>query len=63
VRYYFAILDYCKKKHYTDVNPLVAFSGEVEFGGKTYQESKMNMYDGKRISESQLPLYFASDLF
>lgn len=63
VRYYLALKDYCKKKGYTDINPLVAFSGEVTFEGKTYTETQMNSTSDLKISEAALPMYFASDMF
>lgn len=63
VRYYLAMKDYCKKMGYKDVNPLVAFSGEVNYGGQTYTETQMNSTADFKISESTLPMYFASDMF
>lgn len=63
VRYYLAIKEYCKQKGYKDVLPLVAFSGTVSYGGKDYTETQMNSTGDMKISESALPLYFASDLF
>ena len=63
VRYYLAIKEYCKQKGYTDVRPLVAFSGTVSYGGKEYTEPQMNSNGDMKISESALPLYFASDMF
>lgn len=63
VRYYLAMQDYCKRNGYEDVRPLVAFSGEVSFEGKTFTETQMNSRPGMRISESALPLYFGSELF
>lgn len=61
VKYYQLIKEYCRKKGYGDVHPLVAFSGEVNDGGVKYTESKLNSTDDLTISESQLPDYFASD--
>lgn len=63
LRYYMAMKDYCKRKVYKDVNPLVAFSGKLEFGGETYTESQLNSTPERKISEERLPLYFASDLY
>ena len=63
LKYYSMIKDYCKKKGYTDVHPLVAFSGEVKDNGVEYTESKLNSTDQLTISESQLPDYFASDAY
>jgi len=63
VRYYLAMKDYCKKKGYTDVKPLVAFSGAVKYQGKEYTEPQLNSTDQYKISEAALPLYFASDMF
>ncbi|MCH5151550.1 MAG: type I restriction endonuclease subunit R [Clostridiales bacterium] len=63
VKYYQLIKEYCKKKGYVDVCPLVAFSGEVKDDGAEYTESKLNSTDQLTISESQLPDYFASDAY
>jgi len=63
VRYYFALKDYCKKKGYDDIRPLVAFSGTVTYQGVDYVESKLNSTEEYNISESKLPLYFDSDLY
>ena len=63
VRYYLAIKEYCKQKGYKDVLPLVAFSGTVSYGGKDYTEPQLNSTGDLKISESALPLYFASDMF
>ena len=63
VKYYQLIKDYCKKKGYTDMYPLVAFSGEIKDGEVEYTESKLNSTEELTISESQLPDYFASDSF
>lgn len=53
VKYFFAFKDYIAKNKISDVRPLIAFSGEVEDGGKTYTESKLN-----NISEKNLPVEF-----
>ena len=63
VRYYLAMKEYCKKKGYTDVKPLVAFSGTVTLDGKEYTEVQLNSTDTYKISESALPMYFESDLY
>ncbi len=63
VRYFFAMKDYCKKNGYTDVSPLVAFSGTVSYLGQDYTESQLNSTEELKISESALPMYFASDMF
>lgn len=63
VKYYQMIKAYCNKKGYSDIYPLVAFSGEVKDGGAEYTESKLNSSDKLTISESQLPDYFASDSY
>ena len=63
VRYYLAMKEYCKKQGYTDVKPLVAFSGTVSYQGKDYTEPQLNSTDQYKISEAALPLYFASDMF
>ncbi len=63
LRYFMAMKEYCKRKGYDDVRPLVAFSGKLEFGGETYTEPLINSTPERRISEERLPLYFASELF
>lgn len=63
VRFYFAMKDYCKKKGYDDVKPLVAFSGTVKYNGTEYTESQINSADGQKITENKLPLFFASEMF
>ena len=63
VRYFLAMKDYCAKKGYADVNPLVAFSGTVSYLGQEYTESQLNSTEELKISESALPMYFASDMF
>jgi len=59
VRYMLAFQSYIKEKGYTDVRPLVAFSGTVREPktGTEYTEPGMNIdvVTGKHISESQLP--------
>ncbi|CAN5618247.1 DEAD/DEAH box helicase family protein [soil metagenome] len=64
VRYKVAFEDYLKDHNYTDVRPLVAFSGSVTDPdtGLDYTEASMNIdvVTGKTISESQLPQRFAS---
>ncbi len=63
LRYYMQIKQYCQEMGYTDIQPLVAFSGKVKFGDEEYTESKLNKQTGMNISEEKLPLYFASDMF
>lgn len=63
VKYFKMIKEYCKKKGYDDVHPLVAFSGSVKEGDKEYTESMLNSTDELKISESQLTNYFASDAY
>ena len=63
VRFFFAMKDYCSKKGYTVVKPMVAFSGSVEYNGVEYTEPQLNSTEELKISESALPMYFASDLF
>ena len=63
VRYFFAMKDYCAKHGYTEVKPMVAFSGTVSYQGKDYTEPQLNSTDEFRISENSLPLYFESDMF
>ena len=64
VKYYFAIRDYIEKNNISDINVLVAFSGEVQDDGKNYTEVKLNhTKDGKSISEKVLPEVFQGDDF
>ena len=63
VRYFLAMKDYCVKNGYTDVKPLVAFSGTVSYQGQDYTEPQLNSTEDLKISESALPMYFASDMF
>lgn len=63
VRYFLQIKRYCAEHHIDDVKPMVAFSGVVSYEGIEYTEPKLNSADGRNISESRLPLYFASDLY
>lgn len=63
VRYFFMIKDYCKKQGYTDVRPLVAFSGSVKMEGNEYTEPQLNSLDGQKVTEAALPLYFGSDMY
>ena len=63
VKYCRMIKEYCKKKGYDDMYPLVAFSGTVKEGDAEYTESKLNSTDDLTISESQLPDYFASESY
>ncbi len=63
LRYFLQIQKYCEDKGYTDVRPMVAFSGKVQYGDSEYTESKLNSHDDFHISEERLPLYFASDMF
>lgn len=63
VRYFLAMKDYCAKNGYTDVKPLVAFSGTVSYQGRDYTEPQLNSTEELKISESVLPMYFASDMF
>lgn len=62
VRYMLAFQRYIEKKHYSDIRPLVAFSGKVQDPetGSEFTEPGMNtdVVTGKPISESQLPEKF-----
>ena len=64
VKYMLALQKYIEEKNYTDIRPLVAFSGEVKDPDTdlSYTEPKMNtdISTGKSISEKQLPEKFAS---
>lgn len=63
LRYFLAMKDYCAKNGYADVKPLVAFSGTVSYQGQEYTEPQLNSTEELKISESALPMYFASDMF
>lgn len=63
LRYFLQIKKYCEDKGYTDVHPMVAFSGKVKLGDVEYTESKLNSTEDTKISEEKLPLYFASDMY
>lgn len=63
LRYFMQIKKYCEDKGYTDVHPMVAFSGKVKFGETEYTETKLNSDGELHISEERLPLYFASDMY
>ncbi|MBR0518352.1 type I restriction endonuclease subunit R, partial [bacterium] len=56
VKFFQEIINYIKKKKYTDVKPLVAFSGKVTIDEKEYSESGLNGF-----SEDKLPDYFDTD--
>lgn len=64
VRYMRSFQKYIEENHYTDIRPLVAFSGTVKDpeNGKEYTEPSMNIdvVTGKNIAESQLPDKFDS---
>lgn len=54
VRYFHEIKRYIVEHHYTDVDVLIAFSGNVQDGDEEYTESGLNVRkDGSHISESQ----------
>ena len=63
VRYFLAMKDYCIKNGYDDVKPLVAFSGTVSYQEQDYTGPQLNSTEELKISESALPMYFASDMF
>lgn len=64
VRYFLEFKRQIKEKGYTDLDVLVAFSGEVPDDGKNYTEENMNVdKDGNHISEKALPTEFNSDNF
>ena len=56
VKYRQAFEDYTKKKGYTNIRALVAFSGKVTLDGKEYTEAGMN-----GVSEKNLPVEFDKD--
>lgn len=64
IRYMLSFEKYIEENHYSDIRPLVAFSGAVKDPdtGEDYTEPSMNIdvVTGKNISESQLPDKFDS---
>lgn len=61
VRYYFEFKKYLQEKRYTDIKPLVAFSGKVEdpdLPKKFYTETELNGF-----GEKELPERFKTDEF
>lgn len=63
VKYFMLIKDYCKRKGYGEIKPMVAFSGSIVYNSVEYTETKLNSTENLKISESQLPMYFNSELF
>lgn len=67
VRYMLSFRKYIEENHYTDIRPLVAFSGTVKDPDTDieYTEPSMNIdvVTGKPVSEAQLPDKFASSDF
>jgi len=62
VRYILEIKKQIEDKHYEDIKPLVAFSGDIENDGITYRESSINTNkNGNSIQENQLPEYFKNE--
>lgn len=55
VRYMNEFKRYITEKGYTDMNALVAFSGEIVDDGESFTEPKMNILsDGSQVKENQL---------
>lgn len=64
VRYVLEFKKQISEKGYNDLDVLVAFSGEVEDGGETYTEEKINKTkDGETVKENALPETFHTDDF
>ena len=62
VRYLLEFKRQIQEKGYTDLDVLVAFSGEVEDCGETYTEEKLNKTkSGETIKEKALPEAFHTD--
>ena len=54
VLYFMEIKRYAEEMGYTDVKPMVAFSGEVTLGDESYTEAGLNVRpDGSHIQENQ----------
>lgn len=56
LRTFFGIRGYIRSQRYTDLKPLVAFSGELEYDGQTYTEAQLNGF-----GETELPRRFDGD--
>ena len=64
VRYFHEFKAYIKRKGYSDMDVLVAFSGTVDDRGEEHTESKLNRKkDGKSISSDQIKSEFNSEEF
>lgn len=64
VRYLLEFRRQIEEKGYTDLDVLVAFSGEVSDDGNKYTEERLNKNkDGETIKETQLKEYFHTDEF
>lgn len=64
VRYVLEFKKQIAEKGYTDLDVLVAFSGEIEDKGETYTEEKINKTkNGKTIKENALPATFHTEDF
>lgn len=64
VRYLMEFKRQIQKKEYSDLDVLVAFSGEIEDDGETYTEEKLNKNKaGETIKEKALPEAFHTDEF
>ena len=64
VRYFQEFKRQIKEKGYSDLDVLVAFSGEVEDNDETYTEEKLNKTkSGETIKEKALPEAFHTDEF
>ncbi len=64
VRYVLEFKKQIEEKGYSNLDVLVAFSGEVEDNGDTYTEEKINKTkDGETIKEKALPAAFHTDDF
>ncbi len=64
VRYLKEFKHQIKAKGYTNLDVLVAFSGEIEDGGETYTEEKLNVNkNGEHIKEKALPEAFHTNEF
>ncbi len=64
VRYLQELKKQIQAKDYTDLDVLVAFSGEIEDNGTSYTEEKLNINrSGEHIKEKALPEAFHTDEF
>ena len=55
--YFLQIKNYCEEKGYTDVHPMVAFSGKVKYEEEEYVLDETEEYSAESLTEYRAPLY------